>query len=450
MAAPTAGEAAAAPVAPTLEQLLAEIRAIPPVIGQVAGRVTDLEQAPPSSFLSAAAPLGQQTVSVAEFGATVASSAAVNGAAIQKAIAALEAKGPAGGVILFPERGVYLWSGLLVVKATDVTLRGQGGFTAGSGIGGAAYTAGTSLQYQGGAAVRAIDARNTFGFTLEHIAIYSNSKALGEEEGVLIDLSGSTLPRAYDFSLIATGAEGLTYKGVNGLYLAKAQLGTFTLGRIAGFQNGVLGRAAAAEESIGHTFNQVFFNACQKAAIRFPGEAWTFIGCIWEPGRNEKGEIIGANAFKTEAPFTIKSLTIIGGWMSGGVAKEKVGVQIEFLGENLTILGTALGQAETLINFIGKVNGANICCPIGIAVNGLNIAAAAKESVNITFEPTDVLEVTTQVLNPGNANLGSIFLPKAPINKPWGAIAEPAETLAGHQAALKAIRELLKNAGYTE
>lgn len=400
-------------------------------------------------------------VNVAKYGVKTSATGVANVKGINEAIAALPTT---GGVLFFPERGLYLLGKagasepINAEKTSGVVLLGQGGVSAGGGLG---YPKGglpavnfppTYLAYEGnGPSV--INAKKTTGFGLENLEIYAFKKKFGEENGYVLDVSESNFMYTNNVTLQCVSDTTMVLGKL--MRLDNSNCGLFIRTWFKGGKEAVIGRLLGGGEdfSYAHCFIGGGTVAQTAKSIVNIHNGWSFTNFAFEPHYNAAGTETGAgegwigpSAVNMEA----LGLTLTSCFFGAAPGKES-GNAIEFLGNGLSINGGEIACAENAIVIPQKSNNISLTPHINLCKNGLVIAAEGKESSRIFYRPsfgeTFAKGAITAMVLTGKPK-GAILQTAA--GNTWGTIASPAETLAALKKAVDELRELQKSLGFME
>jgi len=256
-----------------------------------------------------------------------------DGYTLKSALATLSAAitalgGP--GLIQCGQGTISFGAPISVAGMSGVTIRGVAGVTAGA-------AAATVLSYTGTGTASAINAQNTFGFTLADVMLQYTSASF---TGRLLDLRNVTgLDTAY-----ASVRDCYLGGNPNSVNTASALIDldhaiSCEIRRcyFVNANNGIRGKAGAASYSNAHVIENCTFNAATIAHIHNPGDGWVIKGCTWESLTSG-----AAGAVISDSGVTSSGLTILGGW-SGDVTAGAGGTQFIIGGGGISILGTFIG-----------------------------------------------------------------------------------------------------------
>ncbi len=254
-----------------------------------------------------------------------------DGYTLKSALATLSAAitalgGP--GLIQCGQGTISFGAPIFVAGTSGVTIRGVAGVTAGA-------AAATVLSYTGTGTASAINAQNTYGFTLaDAMLLYTATTFTGR----LLDLRNVT------GSDTAYASVRDCYLGGSGASTADALIDldhviTSEVRRchFANAVNGIRGKATATSYSNGNIIENCSFNASTTAHIRNPGDGWILKGVTWESLTSG-----AAGAVISDSGVTANGLTILGGWC-GDVTANAGGAQFVIGGSGINILGTMIG-----------------------------------------------------------------------------------------------------------
>jgi hypothetical protein len=262
----------------------------------------------------------RQAVNLRDYGA-------VDGGSIDAALtAALAALGPNGGVIFIPA-GDYTSSAPPSFDSTrNVTLRGNGGITAGA-------QASTRITFTGTGAGSWLSARSSFGFALEDLQLlYSNAGFTG----TLVNLDQA--PAGFDTSYFRIERCQLSGSGVRTaarlVSLDKAIIGTF---RNCTFQHSAI--AVRGRSVTGNYSNSISFYGCTFIAqttvhVADPDDSWLFSGCTFENLVTAAGAQAGAGALS--CAYDATGVSFLGCWFGDSTA---AGDWVNFRGGGLAMMG---------------------------------------------------------------------------------------------------------------
>lgn len=343
--------------APAQDALAARIAQLEAQLGDVAQRfdaVThELEVMRvelPGDMVYPTAPKG--VPNLLEFGA-LGNGSFDNTTAINKAIASLPKKlgaGENGGLIYAPP-GIYVHSGTINLKGfTGVRIIGASGLYGAGALGVGASNGCTSFVYTG-AGARAWDFRSSVGCGLENLACLATNEAFA---GFIWDMEGTVAePTAVNHFINAVVEAARSPGGLKliipaaGLNLAHANGCKFDHCFFSGCTFGVVGRAAAAVESVQHHFLDCWFIGSQHMGVLNPDDSWKFTNCTAEALFNNKGENLKEAGFiRCEAGIPARGLTLDTCWSSSNAAGERKGINVEFRGDGLVVTGGEYGNCE--------------------------------------------------------------------------------------------------------
>lgn len=368
-----------------------------------------------------------------EFGATgngiTDDTAAINAAI--NSLPQLSPNGISGGAIYVPP-GVYFHEGEITAlkKKSNVRLIGAGGNVGGGGIGVGA-TVGASVFIYGGAGNRAWDFRSGVGHGMENIHCFANGSGF---VGNIWDLGGTEAEPAVDFHFINSRAEATRVGGkaseeilaCQGANLDFSNLHSFDNCVFSSCENGVKGRNAEGNSSVGHRFNGCFFTGNQVAHVLNPHESWTFYNCVSESLFSRKGIIKKEPGFIICTFKNANTVNVINCWQGSNIPAERKGACITFRGSGLNVLGGSFNTAEIGIFF---PEGPTNCTIFGARFWKLNSA----------------LTITGKTLNSyivGNQNLETIAFLTDTIKERFNSVvqAEGAEKLVAAIAEVGAFK----------
>lgn len=234
-----------------------------------------------------------------------------------------------------------------------------------SGMSGGAFT-GSALVFGRSDNGSCISARGTSGVEFHNLMLYNFQTPFA---GDLVDFRGSV--GGADTSYPLLDRCGL-YTGPNAaslLDLAKATEGQFFGCNMRGSLSGVRGLAVAGDYSNGHLFSGCTLGDQVLEGVVNPGNAWTFIGCVFE---NLAGGGGLALATATGGLFCF-GLTVVGCWFGdAGLG----GGWFQLQGGGWTIAGNYIGGSACGILLPLGITGAVIVgnkfeqCTVGVTFAG--------------------------------------------------------------------------------
>lgn len=361
-----------------------------------------------------------------------------NAETINKAIEELPEK---GGVIEVGRGQFIISEAILKPKGrSNITIRGQGGRSGGGGIGGAVHEAATVITFKGALAAgsRVWDMRATYSCGFENIHLLVAEAGAGEV--TIIDWGSAQIPWTLNTTTESTGVVEVA-KEIWGMRLDKSNSGVFANHVTKGCQWGVIGRLEVANESVAHTWIGGLYVGQQNGHILNGHANWTFVGTVFEPLFNRKGEETGVGTWVQLANFPAKAINFIGCWAAG---KKEVGTNFGFEGAGLYFSGGTLGSAETALLIKKGSKKVRVDCEIVKAKKGV---VAEAEVTDVDTTKTTFVEVTTATEGTGIEKLTEPGAPKIKEAKVAGFALETEAELKALVEAVQGIVKTLKRFG---
>lgn len=320
-----------------------------------------------------------------------------NTSAIQSAMTAANAVG--GGVVTLGPGTFRCSSGLTFYS--DVTLRGTGGPGGSSG---------TILKFTGTGSGRFIDGRSISNAKIEHLTILYSSASF---TGTLLDLGGTAASPGSSHTLdhvylggASASQQTATLLRVNGQHTCSYNHVQFGHCNIA-----IQGLEGATSDDFanGLTFNSPFFAHYASAAIKQPGQGWTFNGGVGEPKDNGS-----PSGFIDSSDLTItvpQGFTWNGGWL-GDVSA--TGSWVKWSGRGFKWNGGLIGlnNSSTFFQAMQLVYGVDIR---GVRFSNSNpayamdfTASGASTSPSVNFMGCDY-DAGLTIFKSGTIPPGSVY-----------------------------------------
>lgn len=324
---------------------------------------------------------------------------------------------------------------------TGIRLVGTGGGD-GTGAGGG-FGPGTEIimSEKGG---RAFDFRNGYWCGAEDVAFYNDNKSFGEEEQVVMDLTGAQIPR-FDRCTFGTLLSG--QQTTQAMLLVGSNSGVFNGCKFVNTNLGLIGRVGEAPGSFAHTFNGCIFFANRTAHVWNSHANWTFNGCVFEPLFTAAGVEKEAGSFKWAGATTgALELNLVGCW-HGGLPAKRTGIVVDFIGEGLNILGGEMGEAEIAVRVNSAAKKVKVLGPlVRNLTKGLETLGGTPPE-DVEWDPVYGESVTTPFTITTAPKGGRIV---GGARRTWGKVASPAAELAPLKKAVDELREAAYSHGVTQ
>lgn len=401
---------------------------------------------------------GGAKVNVRKYGVKLTATPLENITGINAAVAGLPST---GGTVFFPERGIYIYAvagkaePINVQEKSGVVFQGQGGVSAGGGLG---YPKGgvpavnfppTSLAYAGTGAA-AVNAKKTTGTGFVDIEIYAYKKVFGEANGYVVDLSESNFPFMTNTTIECSGEAGETIQA-KCVLLANTNCGNFTRAWIKGGKEGVIGRrpGEALDYSYNHTFvGGGFVGQSGKSVINIHN-GWGFYGSAFEPHYSSAGVETGAGGgWIGYSGVGLESIgTVISQCFFGATPGKEAGTAIEWYGKSLLITGGEIACAENAI--VIPVKSENITltphinlCKIGLVISATNANEVSKLEYRPSLGETNAKgAITPYFFSAGKPRSARLI---TTVGEEWKALAELVPATATAKECAEKINAMLK------
>lgn len=269
-------------------------------------------------------------------------------------IAARRALTDSGGTVLFPP-GTYRCARTLDFDdSRSIQLRGAGGVSGGASQ--------ASILRAANPGAPLVSARSAIGLGITDLALIREAPA---SAAPLVDLShgGSELD-AQQVTIARCFLSGAIGRA-DLVRLSRAHSVSLYDCVLEGGGVALVGRQTRAEYSnVVRVVNCTFLENAE-AHVRDPGQAWSFIGCTFEPLRRDPQGRRPAGAIVVSPGFGATATTVHGCWFGDA---DDVGDWIRWSGAGLSVTGCYISTGGTGIRLLGSSNA-------GMVVTGNHFAA---------------------------------------------------------------------------
>lgn len=412
---------------------------------------------------------GGARLNVRKFKVELTQTGALNLKGINEAVVSLPAT---GGTLFFPERGTYnvatvgKTEPINAEKRSGVVFQGQGGVSAGGGLG---YPKGgepavnfppTALAYAGrGTAF--LNSKKSTGCGLVDIQVYAYKKEFAEDSGYVVDWSESNFMFALNATVQCSG-EGGEIIQAKLMRLDNSNCGDFFRLWLKGGKEAVIGRllGGGSDYSYQHTFLGGGVVAQSGKSIVHIHNGWGFYGFAFEPHYSQTSVKTGCGGGwigQTGGAGFESVGTVLSNCFFGAAPTEETGNAIEWFGTGLTIQGGELACCENAIVIPLKSSGIRVECHINLCVVGLAITSTnANEVSKLRYEPTLGKRngggaITPYVFTTGKPKSAKLLATEGEEFKKLKAALNPATATAKEAAELaNELRAVLISNGFAE
>lgn len=311
--------------------------------------------------------------------------------------AAKTALGANGGVIFIPA-GDYVSTSFPSFDDTrNITLKGNGGMSAG------AQTS-SRITFTGTGNGTWLSAKSSFGFALEDLQLLYNSAAF---TGTLINFDAKAASPDTHYARIDRcyiGGSGVRSAFVL-LSLDKAIAARVSQSVFAGSQQAVYGPQAGGSYSVQNSFYGCTFLGQTSMNVRNPERAWLFSGCVFENLVTAGGAVAGAGAIFSA--FSVQGLTINSCWCGDA---NTTGEWFTLDGSAIVMTGNLIGAGNTGVRFV-----ANNTTGILVAGNSFDSQNTNGIVINAITGAKDWVVAANQFKNIGGLAIAAAVIPTASV-----------------------------------